>query len=111
MNKALQIVLIVLAIIAIKSEFPLCGSEAAFNGLKSSERDDYCRIFSTSTDKTHCCYFEYDNVAECKEITDDAYENIKRYKTYFKNFHKDVKIKCRSEFLTYSIFVLLSLLL
>ena len=111
MNKALQIILLVLTIITIKSEFQICGSVNNFENIKSSDRDDYCRVFSTSTDKTHCCYFEYDDVALCKEISDDAYENIKRYKTFWKNNHSNVKIKCSSEYLAYSLFALLALLI
>ncbi len=115
MNKALQIVLLAISIIAIKSEFSECPTIVNFTNVKNSDKDDYCRIYTTTTDKTHCCYFRYTNGSNryetCRQISDDAYENIKRYKDFLKNTYSDVKIKCSSEFLTYSLFALLALLL
>ena len=115
MNKALQIVLFALSIIAIKSEFSECPTDVNFTNVKDSDKDDYCRIYTTTTDKTHCCYFRYTNGSTqyetCRQISDDAYENIKRYKDYLKNYYSDIKIKCRSEFLAYSLLALLALLL
>ena len=95
MNKAFFIILVALTIIAVNSEFHLC-QDFKFDVVGSNDTDDladYCRILSTSLDKTHCCYIEDDNGAYCGEISDDAYENIKRYKKFKKNTNSHYKIK------------------
>ena len=112
MNKAFFIILVALTIIAVNSEFHLC-QDFKFDVVGSNDTDDladYCRILSTSLDKTHCCYIEDDNGAYCGEISDDAYENIKRYKKFKKNTNSHYKIKCSSEYLSYSLLALLALL-
>ena len=113
MNKAFFIILVALTIIAVNSEFHLC-QDFKFDVVGSNDTDDladYCRILSTSLDKTHCCYIEDDNGAYCGEISDDAYENIKRFKKFKKNtFTEHYKIKCSSEYLSYSLLALLALL-
>ena len=112
MNKAFLIILVSLSIIAVNSEFHLCG-DFNFKGVQSSDTDDledYCRILSTSTDKTHCCYVQENGNDYCREISDDAYENIKRFKQYKKNEFPSYKIKCSSEYLSYSLLALLALL-
>ena len=76
----------------------------------SSPSEEYCRILPTYMDFTHCCYAELDSGARCLQLTDDEYENIKRYKEFLKNTNSNVKIKCSGEFLTYSLFALLALL-
>ena len=74
--------------------------------------EDYCRILPTYMDFTHCCYFEIDRGAQCRQLTDDQYENIKRYEESMKRrYGNNVKIKCSGEFLTYSLFAILALLL
>jgi len=112
MNKAFFIILVALTIIAVKSEFDLC-QDFSFDKLGTTDTDylaDYCRVLSTSVDKTHCCYVEDDNGQSCQEISDDAYENIKRYKKFKKNTSSHFKIKCSSEYLSYSLLALLALL-
>ena len=112
MNKAFLIILVSLSIIAVNSEFHLCG-DFNFKGVQSSDTDDledYCRILSTSTDKTHCCYVRENDDHYCREISDDAYENIKRFKQFKKNTIENYKIKCSSEYLSYSLLALLALL-
>ena len=113
MNKAFLIILIALTFIAVNSEFHLCSDFNFSNlvdGTDTDDKEDYCRILSTSKDKTHCCYFRDDEKEGCIEISDDAYENIKRYKQYKKNQSNSFKIKCAGEYLSYSIFALLALL-
>ena len=116
MNKAILLFLFAISVIEINSEFDLCPES-----LGSNDRDDdddngeFCRIHSTNRDYTHCCYLRAttqsgNEIRRCIEINDDAYENIKRYKNFLKNTLSDVKIKCSSEFLTYSLFALLVLL-
>ena len=64
----------------------------------TSPSEEYCRILPTYKDYTHCCY--------------DEYENVKRYKDVLKTIlGNNVKIKCSGEFLTYSLFAILALLL
>ena len=122
MNKAFLIILVALSIISVNSEFHRCldynfvqnlGVEA--EAADTDDLVDYCRVLSTSTDKTHCCYVK-EKIGEtekryCTEISDDAYENIKRYKKFMKNSRDKFKIKCGSEYLSYSLLVLLALLL
>ena len=112
MNKTLFLLLLTVAFIAIKSEFKMCDqhSFSEEETLLYDDRETYCMLLSTSEDHTHCCYMELDDYQICKEITDDAYENIKRYKKFLRNTYSHVKIKCASEFLTYSLLGLLVLL-
>ena len=76
----------------------------------SSPSEDYCRILPTYMDYTHCCYVEADSTNQCRQLTDDQYENIKRYKDTLKRTYSSVKIECSGESLTYSLFVTLALL-
>ena len=54
MKKAFLLILVALTIIAVNSEFHLC-SEANLEALENDKDvyEDYCRILSTSTYKTH----------------------------------------------------------
>ena len=116
MNKVILLLLFAISIVGINSEFKLC-EEVSSSELEGYDDDDdrgeYCRIHSTNPDFTHCCYIEGDNLPngnKCYEINDDAYENIKRYKSFLKQTYSGIKIKCSSQFLTYSLFALLVLL-
>ena len=112
MNKAFFLILVALTIIAVKGEFGLC-SDGDITSIGSTDTDDladYCRVLSTSVDKTHCCYVEEDDKSYCREISDDAYENIKRFKQFKKNSFTHYKIKCSSKYLSYSLLALLVLL-
>ena len=113
MDKTFFVVLLAIIFISIKSEFDLCSGVTSFpEGVNSEgDKEDYCLIFSTEGDNTHCCYFRSKNLGEsCREISDDAYENIKRYKDFLKNSDTNIKIKCASGYLTFSVFALLALL-
>ena len=113
MDKTFFVVLLAIIFISIKSEFDLCSDFTSFpEGVNSEgDKEDYCLIFSTEGDNTHCCYFRTKELGEmCKQITDDAYENIKRYKDFLKNTDANIKIKCASGYLTFSVFALLALL-
>ena len=123
MKKAFLIILVALSIITVNSEFHLCQDYNFLQNLgvdaEAADTDDlvdYCRVLSTSVDKTHCCYVketdsEGNKNYSCREISDDAYENIKRYKKFMKNTRSKFKIKCGSEYLSYSLLALLALLL
>ena len=113
MNKAIQILLLALCAIGIKSEFTECTKTSIpAEYTKTKDMVNFCRILTTGMDRTHCCYYKSDNYTEpyCREISDDAYENIKRYKKYLKNFDGNIEIKCSSDYFTYSLFVLFALL-
>ena len=104
MKAYLQIVLLAIFIFGING-VDVCGEVAI-----SNPDEDICRVYPTPENYTHCCYFELDDKAGCQAITDDQYENIKRYKNFLKQKYESVKIKCSGEFLTYSLFALLALL-
>ena len=80
---------------------------------EKEDRINYCRIRTTNEDYTHCCYFKSDSNdgGKCMELTDDQYENIKKFKNYLKNSDAGIKIRCSSEYLAYSLFALLALLI
>ena len=106
MKAYLQFILLAIFIIGINS-VDICGEFTPTN-----PDEDYCRMYPTPVDYTHCCYFKSDSVEGCQPITDDQYENIKRFKKFYQqtNSLSGLKIKCSGEFLTYSLFALLALL-
>ena len=106
MKTYLQIILLAIFIIGINGEVEVCSQSI------SSPSEDVCRMYPTDIDYTHCCYIERDGDSYCDQLTDDQYENVKKYKKYLKEHlgYSSVKIKCSGEFLTYSLFVLLALL-
>ena len=97
---------LVLAVIIyeVKSQI-LCESS---NG----ESEDDCRFRVTNVDTTHCCYVPEDDEVTCWELTDDEYENIKRFKHFSKQLYdySDLTIKCSNQALTISLLCLISLL-
>ena len=110
MNKAFTIILFTLCIIYIKSDFRECEQYGSFPNEDTDDRINFCHVRTNTQDKTHCCYYRSESEpGKCKEITDDQYENIKRYKTYLKNSETNIKIQCSSKYLAYSLFVLLAL--
>ena len=106
MNKAYLFILLAIMFVCVKNEFGMCEY-----GPTDSVSVEGCRVRSTSKDKTHCCYAELDDYGQCKQLSDDEYDNIKRYKTYLKNKYNHVKIKCSSEVLSlFNLFLLFALL-
>ena len=111
MKAYLQIVLLAIFFIGINGQLTSCEEFGS-----QGQDADTCRMYPTSEDFTHCCYVQYEGIEGdpgyqgCKELSDDQYENVKRYKNYLKNTYSNVKIKCSGEFLTYSLFALLALL-
>ena len=84
-----------------------------FSQLLDSYEEDYCSSLQTSPEFTHCCYFESKNgINGCYQITDDAYENIVRYKKYLRDqiADDDLGIHCSSKFISLSLFAVLALL-
>ena len=101
MKVFLQIALLAIFIIGINS-VSVCNDVAG-------KEDDECRIYPTTMNYTHCCYYQTNNGEGCMQITDDQYENIKRFKSFYKQDKglSSFKIKCSGEFLAYSLFALL----
>ena len=106
MNKAYLIMLFAIMFVCVKNEFGACEY-----GPTDSVSEDGCRVRSTTIDKTHCCYVELDDYGQCKQLSDDEYENIKRYKSYLKSKYNHVKIKCSSQAISlFNLFLLFALL-
>ena len=78
--------------------FAVCGKKGA--SLQDEEKKE---------GKTHCCLFIQDNGTRfCDGVTDDEYENIKNYKKSRNEFNGESidKIKCGSNYLSYSLCVI-----
>ena len=104
MKAYLQIALFAIFIIGINGDITLCED---VNG----NDEDICRMYPTELDYTHCCYVEMNGSGQCRQLKDDEYENVKRYKDFLKSQgNTDIKIKCSGEFLTYSLLALLALI-
>ena len=75
------------------------------------ESEDDCRMYPTTIDSTHCCYIPEDDENPCWELSDDEYENIKRFKDFSKQFYNmgDLTIKCSNQALTISLLCLILL--
>ena len=63
---------------------------------------------------THCCLYKIDgNPVDCREISDDEYENIGRYIKYSEDQRSDdldIDIDCSSKFISFSLFAVFALL-
>ena len=72
---------------------------------------DICRRLQVEPDATHCCFVPDDNETSCWQLTDDEYENIKRFKSFAKQYYNmpKLRIKCSSNILSSSLFILFSL--
>ena len=106
MKAYLQIALLALAlfIIEINGDVTVCESV-------QGDDEDVCRMYPTEENYTHCCYVEMDGGGKCRQLNDDQYENVKRYKDFLKSQgHSDIKIKCSGKFLTFSLFCFLAFL-
>ena len=106
MKAYLQIALLAIFIIGINGEVTVCEQ------VTGTIDEDICRMHPTDINYSHCCYYTSDSGEGCMQITDDQYENVKRFKNYMKQLsnYGNFKIKCSGEFLTYSLFALLALL-
>ena len=102
---ALAALLLILIICEVRTQ-TLCESS-------DGESEDDCIYRSTSTDATHCCYVPEDDEVTCWELTDNEYDNIKRFKDYSKQLYgmDSLTIKCSNQALTISLLCLISLLL
>ena len=116
MNKVFLLLLSALLIIKINSE-TLCEHYGEKDG-ETPINEDVCRRLKVEEDYTHCCYIKQLN--KCWQLTDDEYENIKRFKDYAKHhidqfgestdgFNGKLTIKCSANILSSSLFILFSL--
>ena len=104
MKAFLQIALLAIFIIEINGQVTACTEV-------TQPSEDVCRMYPTEINYTHCCYVEMNGGGQCRQLNDDQYENVKRYKDFLKSQgNTDVKIKCAGEFLTFSLFALLAFL-
>ena len=57
---------------------------------------------------SYCCLFITDSRKFCHGVTDDQFQNMKKFKKYVKEFnYSDIdEIKCGSSYLSYSLFVI-----
>ena len=104
--KNVFIALVLILIIYEVSTQILCESS---NG----ESEDDCRMRVTEIDSTHCCYVPEDDENTCWQLTDDEYENIKRFKSFSKQLYDmgDLTIKCSNQALTISLLCLISFII
>ena len=113
MSKVFLLLLSALLVIKISCQSVLCTDYS-----ESDVDEDVCRRLKVEQDYTHCCYIKQLN--KCWQLTDDEYENIKRFKDYAKNhitqfpggvteFNGKLTIKCSANILSSSLLILFSL--
>ena len=114
MKKILLVLLMALLKVKFSSQVQCLGIDSNSNSNSLSE--DYCRTLRVEVDYTHCCYVKYrdsnnNERKDCWQLTDDAYENIKRFKDYTKQqgTYSKLTIKCSANFISSSLFILFSL--
>ena len=126
MNKLIVFGLLALIINTIYAtySFSYCEKfldfEKELKGLADSDDfEEICSIFKTTVDFndfTHCCFVKEtknDTISSrCVQITDDQYENIKKFKKYIidENGDDDFEIDCSSKFVALSLFAVLAIL-
>ncbi len=99
MNKLVIFLLFSFVIIGINS---VCETDGAVSG------PEECWLRRLSGDQTHCCYVEEDTETPCWSLSDDEYENIKKYKDYAENLYamEEITIDCSAKILTYAFSIL-----
>ena len=101
MKNSFTALVLILIIYEVRTQ-TLCESS---NGAS----EDDCIYRPTQVDSTHCCYVPEDNENTCWELTDDEYENIKRFKSFSKQYYEmdKLSIKCSNQTLTISLLCLI----
>ena len=56
-----------------------------------------CGVLKLPSEQTHCCYVPEDDEIPCWGLTDDEYENIKRFKSFSKQFYEMDKLTIKCE--------------
>ena len=107
MNKLFLLLLSALLFVEISSQ----TSCEEYTG--NDESVDVCRRLPTGEDTTHWFYVpDEDEVTKCWQLTDDEYENIKRYISFAKQYYEmpKLRIKCSANILIpSSLFIVFSL--
>ena len=101
MKNVFTVLVLILIIYEVGTQ-TLCESS---NG----QSEDDCRVRPTSNYTTHCCYVPEDDEVTCWQLTDDEYENIKKFKSFAKQYYSmtDLTIKCSNQALTISLLYLI----
>ena len=106
MNKLILLALLALCINVINGA--TCGQTDYKDG-------DDCSLLQLTGEDTHCCYIdsEASGYPKCEGLTDDQYENIKKYKDYLRTKlgDDDLGIDCSSKYMSLEIFAIFALLL
>ena len=109
MNKLILLALLALCINVIN------GADCAKGNGIGGDNEDTCALLKLSGDKTHCCFIDSKNttISGCQPLTDDQYENIKRYKDYLRtqSNDEDLGIECSSKFISLGFLAIFALLL
>ena len=84
------------------------GTQTLCERANGASEDD-CRFYPTNMNYTHCCYVPEDDETPCWELSDDEYENIKRFKSFSKQYYEmdKLSIKCSNQTLTISLLCLI----
>ena len=112
MNKIFAFILLVLLVNIFEVNTESCNKQDVSD-------PETCYYMKLSGELTHCCAVEYaEDKYRCEGLTDDQYENIKRYKDYRRNnevdglaLYDDLGIDCSSRFVSFSILALIAFLL
>ena len=109
MNKLVLIFLFFISFNFIKGlEYGNCN-ETTYD---EAPDEDYCSMLSLSGEYTHCCHVSSDDdeAGYCMKLTDDQYENIVRFKKYYRDEQNDdsIGIDCSSKFVSYSLLAVLA---
>ena len=109
MNKLILLALLFLSINVIN------GTDCEQGNGQGGDSEETCALLKLSGDKTHCCLIvsENNNINGCRPLTDDQYENIKRYKDYLRTEYKDddLGIECSSKFISIQLLAIFVLFL
>ena len=114
MKKLFIFGIVVLLFAFIKATLPICGESLESLVNKEDIDEDVCKNLRPEGDKTHCCYISKGKSENtCMPITDDEYENIKRFKKWYRDYNddQDFKIKCSSQFVSFSLLAALAFLI
>ena len=109
MNKLTLILLFVLSLNFIKGlEYGNCNDTT----YDEAPDEDYCAMLKVDNEYPHCCHVSSDDdeAGYCMKLTDDQYENIVRFKKYYRDNQGDdtISIDCSSRFVSYSLLAVLA---
>ena len=108
MNKLILLALLALCINVINGA--TCNSDSGY-----TDGDD-CSLLQLTGEYTHCCFIESEvnaTINGCHGLTDDQYENIKKFKDYLRvqSNDEDLGIDCSSKYMNLGFLAIFALLL